>query len=62
MAIAAPPASPSPPARDLLTYEQYLVEPEIVARYDIIDGVRIFMANPTRRHQRDSPVRRGEFF
>jgi Uma2 family endonuclease len=41
MAIAAEP----------LTYEQYMVEPEIRKRYDIIDGIRIFMANPSVLHQ-----------
>ena len=40
----------SPP--DLLTYEDYLSEGEINLRYDILDGERFFMANPTRRHQR----------
>ncbi len=34
----------------LLTYEQYMAEPETNQRYDIIDGVR-FVTNPTRRHQ-----------
>ena len=35
-----------------LTYEQYLVEGEINQRYDIVDGVRDWMPNPTRQHQR----------
>lgn len=35
----------------LLTYEAYLAEEPINQRYDILDGVRIFMANPTRQHQ-----------
>lgn len=35
-----------------MTYEEYLAEGEVMARYDIIDGVREFMTNPTRRHQR----------
>ena len=35
-----------------LSMEQYLQEDEVSARYEIIDGVRIFMASPTRRHQR----------
>ncbi|MGV3719396.1 MAG: Uma2 family endonuclease [Actinomycetota bacterium] len=35
----------------VLTYEEYLAEAEAMARYDILDGVRIPM-NPTRRHQR----------
>ncbi len=34
-----------------LTYEQYLAEGEIVRRYDIINGVRYWMPNPTVRHQ-----------
>jgi Uma2 family endonuclease len=39
-------------ATDRLTYEQYLAEPEIRKRYDIIDGVRRFMTNPTIGHQK----------
>ena len=35
-----------------LSMEEYLQEDEVSARYEIIDGVRIFMASPTRRHQR----------
>lgn len=35
----------------VLTYEDYLAEGEVMARYDIIDGVREPMTNPTRRHQ-----------
>jgi len=38
-------------ATERLTYEQYMAEEEIRKRYDIIDGVRIFMTNPTIRHQ-----------
>jgi Uma2 family endonuclease len=38
-------------AIDRLTYEQYLAEPEIRRRYDILDGVRVFMTNPTIQHQ-----------
>jgi Uma2 family endonuclease len=38
-------------ATEPLTYEQYMVEPEIRKRYDIIDGVRIFMTNPSVLHQ-----------
>ena len=34
-----------------LTYEQYLAEGETNRRYDIIDGVRRWMPNPTVRHQ-----------
>jgi Uma2 family endonuclease len=36
----------------VLTYEEYLAEGEVMARYDIIDGVREPLTNPTRRHQR----------
>src|SRR5579871_6065224 len=46
MALATPPPSA------ILTYEQYLAEGEVPKRYDIVDGVRIYMVNPTRRHQR----------
>ncbi|MCC6443713.1 MAG: Uma2 family endonuclease [Armatimonadetes bacterium] len=35
----------------VLTYEDYMAEGEVFKRYDILDGVRIFMTNPTRRHQ-----------
>lgn len=35
----------------LLTYEEYMAEGEINRRYDILDGVRIYMTNPTRLHQ-----------
>src|SRR5690348_6077789 len=47
MAIAAKTDSP-----ERLTYEQYLAEGEINERYDILDGVRIFMPGPKWRHQR----------
>jgi Uma2 family endonuclease len=46
MAIAPREAGPA-----LLTYEEYLAEGEVFKRYDIIDGARIFMADPTRQHQ-----------
>ena len=36
----------------LLTYDEYIAEPEIVQRYDIIEGVRHFMSAPTWEHQR----------
>ena len=39
----------SPP--ELLTYKAYLEEGEINKRYDIIDGERREMANPTEDHQ-----------
>ena len=35
----------------LLTYEDYLTEGVVYGRYDIIDGVRYFMPNPTPLHQ-----------
>src|ERR1051326_2284761 len=38
-------------AAEELTYEQYMAEGEVNKRYDIIDGVRIFMTNPTIAHQ-----------
>ncbi|HZO90647.1 MAG TPA: Uma2 family endonuclease [Chthonomonadaceae bacterium] len=47
MAIVKP---SSPP--EVLTFEQYMAEGEINRRYDIIDGVRIFMPGPTWKHQR----------
>ena len=31
-------------ATERLTYEQYMAEEEIRKRYDIIDGVRVFMS------------------
>ncbi len=34
-----------------LTYEQYLAEGTINRRYEILDGVRHWMPNPTVRHQ-----------
>ena len=34
-----------------LTYAQYLAEGETNRRYDILDGVRVWMPNPTVRHQ-----------
>jgi Uma2 family endonuclease len=39
-------------ATERLTYEQYLAEEEIRKRYEIIDGVRVFMTNPTIAHQK----------
>ena len=37
---------------EMLTYEDYMAEPEIEGRYDIVQGVRIFMPGATWRHQR----------
>ena len=42
----APPTQPG-----LLTYDEYLNEGVVYGRYDIIDGVRRFMPNPTPLHQ-----------
>jgi Uma2 family endonuclease len=36
-------------APQLLTYEEYLAEGEVMQRYDIVDGVRE-VTNPTQRH------------
>lgn len=38
-------------APPVMTYDDYLAEEEVMARYDIIDGVRYFMTNPTAYHQ-----------
>jgi len=42
-----------------MTYEEYLASPEEMARYDILDGWKVYrlygeqqLPNPTRRHQR----------
>ena len=48
MAVAA---APTQAPTKLLTYEDYMAEGEINRRYDIIDGVRIFMTQPTDGHQ-----------
>jgi Uma2 family endonuclease len=48
MAIAAEHLTTTQP----LTLEDYLAEEEINRRYDVLDGVREFMPNPTRRYQR----------
>lgn len=45
MAVAPHPALP------LLTYEQYLTEGAVEGAYEIIEGVRYFMAGPSWRHQ-----------
>ena len=39
------------PAEALLSYEAYMAEPEVEGRYDIINGVRIFMPGATWDHQ-----------
>jgi len=43
--LTAPPAA-------TLTYEAYMAEPQTEGRYDIVNGVRIFMPGATWRHQR----------
>jgi len=40
------------PTAATLTYEAYMAEPETEGRYDIVQGVRIFMAGGTWRYQR----------
>jgi Uma2 family endonuclease len=45
-------AAREPEAPAMMTYEDYLAEGEVFKRYDIIDGVREYMTNPTRLHQR----------
>ena len=35
-----------------LTYEDYLCGPEEMRRYDILDGEKVYMPDPTMRHQR----------
>lgn len=39
-------------ATERLTYQQYMAEEEIRKRYEIIDGVRVFMTNPIIEHQK----------
>jgi Uma2 family endonuclease len=39
------------PVDQELTYDDYMLEDEIYRRYDIIDGKRVFMTNPTILHQ-----------
>ncbi|MGI4792056.1 MAG: Uma2 family endonuclease [Janthinobacterium lividum] len=34
------------------TYDAYMAEPEVQGRYDIVNGVRIFMSGASLRHQR----------
>ena len=46
MAVAAQLVAPQ-----TLTYKDYLSEGVVYGRYDIIDGVRLFMPNPTPLHQ-----------
>ncbi len=37
---------------DELTYDDYMAEPQVEGRYDIVNGVRISMPGATLRHQR----------
>ena len=37
-----------------LTYEAYMAEPQVEGRYDIVNGVREYMAGASYRHQRVS--------
>lgn len=41
----------TPPASDVLIYEEYMAEEVIYRRYDIVDGVRTFMSAPTWQRQ-----------
>lgn len=41
----------TPPASDLLTYEAYMAEPQVEGRYDIVEGVRVFMPGASWDHQ-----------
>jgi Uma2 family endonuclease len=36
----------------LITYDDYMAEDETIRRYDIVDGVRMYMTNPSITHQR----------
>jgi Uma2 family endonuclease len=47
MAVAPLPAPPK-----TLTYEEYIAEPRVEGRYDIIDGVRVEMPGASWFHQR----------
>ena len=44
--------APAAPTTHELTYDAYMAEPQVEGRYDIIQGVRIFMPGASRRHQR----------
>lgn len=35
-----------------ITFEQYMAEEQVKRRYDIVNGVRVFAAPPSLRHQR----------
>src|SRR5690242_11144265 len=53
MAINLPSSSAPPPSppEDLLTYEAYMAEGYVEGRYDILEGVRIYMPGATWPHQ-----------
>ena len=38
-------------ARELLTYEEYLIAPEVEGRFDIVDGELIMAPSPVPEHQ-----------
>lgn len=38
-------------ATRMLTYEDYICSPEEMRRYDILDGEKLYMTNPTMQHQ-----------
>ena len=44
--------APAVPKTYELTYDAYMAEPQVEGRYDIVNGVRIFMPGAGRRHQR----------
>ena len=44
--------APAPALTNELTYEAYMAEPQVEGRYDIVNGMRIFMPGATWRHQR----------
>ena len=44
--------APAAPQIQELTYDAYMAEPTVYGRYDIVNGVRIFMPGASRRHQR----------
>ena len=48
--VLTPPTRSTPPP--LLTWEAYMSEPETEGRYDIVEGVRVFMPGATYKHQR----------
>ena len=48
---ATPPDLDIPGVTRPLTYDEYLAEETIRARYDVLDGIRHFMPSPTERHQ-----------